>query len=113
MMLAREAVAGPLQLLVRYCLSDVGSQSEVAEPPALLKSRQKLCFSNLSGKLSFSRTVATGSSLSLLVKDMVSSMLLRVLFVIVVESRPPVSRPSEVYSRVSHEDPIADDSSLV
>ena len=61
--------------LWRYYRSDVGSQSDVAEPEALEKSRQKLCFSNLSGKLSFFRTETIGNYFILLLDDPLSSSL--------------------------------------
>lgn len=71
----REVFLGLPLILSLSWRRDVGSQSDVVEPPALAKSKQKAVLSNLRGKLSFSLTVATGSCLSLLLKERESSLL--------------------------------------
>ena len=54
-----DAVGSFLVYFDLYFLTEVGSQSDVVEPP-LWKSKQKEVFSNFNGKLNFSLTEATG-----------------------------------------------------
>ena len=97
-----DVAEGPLLLQILNLFSEVVSLSDVAEPPALAKSRQKALLSNFTGKLSFSRTVASGRVLSLLLKEEAPTLLLSWLLVTVVEVKPPCTL-SDVFSRVSLE----------
>lgn len=89
----------PLHLQILNLSSEADSLSEVAEPLALAKSRQNALLSNFIGKLSFSRTVATGSVLSLLLNEEAPPLLLSRLLVTVVDVKPPFNL-SDVFSSV-------------
>lgn len=73
--LAGEIAEAPARLQILNLSSGADSLSEVVEPPALAKSKQKAPFSNFSGKLSFSRLAIIGIVLSELLKERVSALL--------------------------------------